>query len=76
MIKGQSLTTALDMYNDRLQVLKAEIATTLTSAEFGEISSLEASFRMGAIQIEVNGIQECLYVLNSLLEGGWYDEDR
>jgi hypothetical protein len=76
VLKGQSLTSAFDMYNGRLQVLKMEIAQTLTRAELGEIPELEATFRMSDIQAEVDGIQECLYVLHALLEEGWYDEDR
>jgi len=76
MLRGQSLTTAFGMYNDRLQFLKTKVTQALTSAEHGEIPTFEAAFRINDIQIEVDGIQECLYVLQSLLEGGWYDEDR
>jgi len=61
----KNIIAALQMYYQRLEMLKKEVAEQTSSEEEGD---LEAEYRLGIIQEEVDDIYDCLRILDRLLK--------
>ncbi len=65
MLHSQNIIAALQMYYQRLEMLKKEVSKETISEEKGD---LEAPYKLGIIQEEVDNIYDCLRILDQLLK--------
>ncbi len=67
MIPKRNIMAALQIYRLRLKQLNKEISLTAAKETIGKVEEIKTLQDINIIQNEVDGIHQCLHVLDELL---------